>query len=117
MSNNIGKMKTLLEIAKSEPFEDFAKKRLDGATKITNNAKEKGGSAMLTYHHFNVKLSVYKKAAEGKFDLTETKSDFKQNMDKLCKLTEDVNMDQIEFQKLVGKIEVLGELIIQNKKY
>lgn len=117
MSNNIGKMKTLLEIAKSEPFEDFAKKRLDGATKITNNAKEKGGSAMLTYHHFNVKLSVYKKAAEGKFDLTETKSDFKQNTDKLCKLTEDVNMDQIEFQKLVGKIEVLGELIIQNKKY
>jgi hypothetical protein len=117
MSNNIGKMKTLLEIAKSEPFEDFAKKRLDGATKITNNAKEKGGSAMLTYHHFNVKLSVYKKAADGKFDLAETKSDFKQNMDKLCKLTEDVNMDQIEFQKLVGKIEVFGELIIQNKKY
>jgi len=116
MGNVIEKMKSLMEIAKSEPFNDFAKKRLEGATKITNNAKEKGGAAMLTYHHFNVKLPVYKKAAEGGFDLIDAKSDFKENLNKLCKLTEDVNMDQIEFQKLVGKIEVLGELIIQNKK-
>ncbi|MEY4572180.1 MAG: hypothetical protein RLZ10_1406, partial [Bacteroidota bacterium] len=25
------------------------------------------------------------------------------------------NMEQVEFQKLMGKIEVLGELIIKNK--
>jgi hypothetical protein len=36
-------------------------------------------------------------------------------MKKVCSLTEDVNINQTEFQKLVGLIEVLGELIIKNK--
>ena len=39
----------------------------------------------------------------------------KQSLDKLCKLSENVEMNQIEFQKLVGIIEVLGELIIKQK--
>jgi len=98
----------------SQPkFEEFAKKRLEGATKITENAREKGGAAMLTYHHFVVKLPYYKKASEGKFDIKESKVEFKEHLDKLCGLSKDVNMGQEEFQKLVGLIEVLGELIIK----
>jgi len=45
-----------------ESFETFAKNRLAGAEKIIANAKEKGGDALLTYTHFNVKPSYYKKA-------------------------------------------------------
>ena len=44
-------------------FKEFSEARLAGATKITEAAKENGGPAMLTYHHFVVKLPYYKKAA------------------------------------------------------
>lgn len=108
-------MSLLLEADKVSSFEEFSKKRLNGATKITNSAYEKGGPSMLTYHHFRVKLPYYKKAAEGKFDLESTKKEFKDNLNKLCKLNENVKMGQVEFQKLVGLIEVLGELIIKHK--
>jgi hypothetical protein len=91
-------------------FDEFAETRMKGADKIATSAKEKGGAAMLTYHHFKVKLPYYKKAAEGKFDLTAAIKEFD---DCANKLTDD--MDQIAFQKLVGRIEVLGELIIKHR--
>jgi len=103
------------ELETRESFKTFAEKRLAGAEKITNNAKEKGGPAMLTYHHFRVKLPYYKKAMEGKFDVEKSKIEFKEKLDQLCKLSENVEMSQVEFQKLVGLIEVLGELIIKQK--
>lgn len=103
------------EIENSESFKTFAEKRLAGAEKITKNAKEKGGPAMLTYHHFRVKLPYYKKAMEGKFDVEKSKKELKENLDQLCKLSENVEISQVEFQKLVGIIEVLGELIIKQK--
>jgi hypothetical protein len=70
---------------------------------------------MLTYHHFNVKLPYYKKASEGKFDLNKSKSEFKTLVNQLCDIDENVKIKQIDFQKLVGKIEVLGELIINHR--
>lgn len=105
-----------LKKIKTTDFEDFATKRFAGAEKIANSAKEKGGPSMLTYHHFIVKLPYYKKASEGKFDLEESKDELKEHLDKLCGLNDDVNITQVEFQKLVGIIEVLGELIIKHKK-
>jgi hypothetical protein len=110
-------MKLLELISESEEkknkFCEFAEKRLGGATKIVENAKEKGGPAMLTYHHFVVKLPYYKKASAGNFDLDDAKKEYKEHLDKLCDLGS--NMNQVEFQKLVGLIEVLGELIIKHK--
>ena len=94
-------------------FEDFAKKRLEGATKISGDAKEKGGAALLTYHHFVVKLPYYKKAAEGTFNVNEAQIELKKYLDELCTVSSD--MEQIHFQELVGLIEVLGELIIKSK--
>lgn len=94
-------------------FEEFAKKRLEGATKISNDAKEKGGAALLTYHHFVVKLPYYKNASEGKFDLNDSQLELKKYLDELCNLN--AQMNQIYFQRLVGLIEVLGELIIKSK--
>ena len=107
------KLIELLNEGKEENFQEFAEKRLGGATKIVDNAKEKGGPSMLTYHHFVVKLPYYKKASKGKFDLEESKVEFKKHLDKLCDVGNE--MGQVEFQKLVGLIEVLGELIIKHK--
>lgn len=95
---------------KPNSFDEFAETRMRGADKIAMNAKKKGGLAMLTYHHFNVKAPYYKMAAEGKFDLTKATKEFD---DCVKQLTD--KMGQVEFQKLVGKIEVLGELIIKHR--
>lgn len=95
---------------KPNSFDSFAEKRLKGATKITEDCKKKGGAAMLTYHHYVVKLPYYKKASEGKFKLDEAKTEFNQLIKKLS-----CDIQQVEFQKVMGKIEVLGELIIKHK--
>ena len=97
-------------LTESKLFDEFAEKRMGGATKIANNAKEKGGPSMLTYHHFVVKLPYYKEAAECKFDMDKSKKEFDECVNQLSD-----NMEQVAFQKLVGKIEVLGELIIKHK--
>jgi hypothetical protein len=96
-------------------FEIFAEKRMGGAEKIAKNAKQKGGPAMLTFHHFDVKLPYYKKAKEGKFDLEKTKKEYKQYIDELVRASDSVNMTQTRFQKLLGLLEVMGELIIKYK--
>ena len=97
------------------PMPDFAETRLKGATKIATDAKEKGGPAILTYHHFVVKLEHYKKAVEGKFSLEETVSLYNKYMDELHELMQEDIPNPIEFQRVVGLIEVFGELIIKNK--
>ncbi len=97
----------------SKSFDEFASTRLKGAEKIANSAKEKGGPSMLTYHHFHVKLPYYKAAAEGKFNFAATVKEFDSCVNKLAEKME--NMEQVEFQKLVGRIEVLGELLIKHK--
>lgn len=94
-----------------ETFEDFAKKRGEGAAKIANNAQSKGGLAMLTYNHFKVKAPYYDKASKGKFDEKKAKQEFNQTLGKIS-----LNMSPVEFQKEVGRLEVLGELLIRNKK-
>ena len=90
-------------------FDQFADKRMGGAKKIANTAKEKGGPSMLTYHHFIVKLPYYKKASEGKFDLKDAKKEFNETLKKIS-----MDMNQTEFQKEMGRLEVLGELIIKH---
>lgn len=103
----------LLEILKGvkETFEEFAKKRGEGAAKIASNAEEKGGLALLTWHHFKVKAPYYKKATEGKFDKEAATKEFEQTLKKIS-----LNMTPIEFQREVGRLEVLGELLIRDKK-
>jgi hypothetical protein len=101
----------LLEDTNQKPaFEEFAEKRFKGAKKIADNAKEKGGVSMLTYHHFQVKLPYYTKAEKGKMDMETAKKEFEKTYKKIS-----LNMTQIEFQREVGRLEVLGELILKNK--
>ena len=107
------KLINLLREAKDKPdtFESFADTREAGAEKIVDNAKKKGGLALLTWHHFKVKLPYYKKAASGKFDLDAAKKEFDATYKKIS-----TSMTQIEFQREVGRLEVLGELIIRESK-
>lgn len=115
------KLKTLLTLIREEKvdtkeFTEFADTRMSGAEKIVDNAKEKGGLALLTWHHFKVKLPYYKKAANGKLDIDDTKAEYKVLLENLYTGTKaGMNLTQIEFQELMGKLEVLGELIINEK--
>jgi hypothetical protein len=57
-----------------------------------------------------VKLPYYKKASEGKFNVDEARKEFKETIKKIS-----FDMDQTAFQIEVGRLEVLGELIIKHK--
>ena len=94
-----------------ETFEEFAKTRGAGAAKIAETAEKKGGLALLTWHHFKVKAPYYKKAEEGKFDKETAIKEFEKTLKSIS-----LNMTQIEFQREVGRLEVLGELLIRDKK-
>ena len=103
-------IKLLLE-TKKETFEEFAKTRGKGAEKIAEDAQSKGGLAMLTYNHFKVKAPYYDKATKGKFDVKQATAEFNS-----IKSGISLSMTPTEFQKQVGKLEVLGELILRYKK-
>ena len=106
----------LFENTKEKPMEVFAQKRHDGAEKIANTAHEKGGVALLTYNHFHVKLPYYKKAVENKMNYKTAKSEYEKLCNELHSHMKNIEkMDQTHFQKLVGKIEVLGELLIKKE--
>jgi hypothetical protein len=107
--NRIVRM-VLSENVADKPFMEFAEKRGAGAAKIAATAHEKGGPALLTWHHFKVKAPYYKKATEGKFDEVKAKKEFSETLKKIS-----LGMSQIEFQREVGRLEVLGELLIKNK--
>jgi hypothetical protein len=93
-----------------EKFEDFSTIRGKGAQQISETAEKKGGLALLTWHHFKVKLPYYKKASEGKFNAEKAKKEYEDTYKKIS-----LSMTQIEFQREVGRLEVLGELLIKNK--
>lgn len=103
----------LLQILKEgkETFEEFATTRGAGAAKIATTAEEKGGLALLTWHHFKVKAPYYKKATSGKFDEQAAQKEFDATLKSIS-----LNMTAIEFQREVGRLEVLGELLIRDKK-
>ena len=99
----------LLKEAK-ESIEGFASTRLKGAEKIADTTFEAGGLSLLTYKHYKVKLPYYKKAAAGKLDKDAAKKEFEKTLKSIS-----LNMTQNEFQVEVGRLEVLGELLIENK--
>jgi len=93
---------------------EFLRTRKKGAEDIEKKAKEKGGYAKLTYFHFRAKEKPYKDA------LTVYKNDgldsLKDHLKKeYKKYISDLKLNQMtqeEFQDVMGKIEVIGEIII-----
>jgi hypothetical protein len=106
------KLKHILkeELVKDTNFLDFAGTRLKGAEKIADTTQEAGGLSLLTYKHYKVKLPYYTKAKNGELDIDTAKKEF---IDTLSKIS--LDMDQNTFQIEVGRLEVLGELLINNK--
>ena len=102
----------LIDILKEvkESIEDFASTRLKGAEKIADTTQEAGGLSLLTYKHYKVKLPYYKKAADGKLDKEVAKEEFNKTLKSIS-----LDMSQNEFQTEMGRLEVLGELLIENK--
>ena len=94
----------------SKPFEEFAGTRLKGAEKIADTTQEAGGLSLLTYKHYKVKLPYYKKASAGKLDKEAAKKEFDKTLKSIS-----LSMSQNEFQTEMGRLEVLGELLIENK--
>ena len=94
-----------------DKFEDFAETRGKGAAKIASTAEQKGGLALLTWHHFKVKAAYYKRAIAGKFQINPAKKEFAETLKKIS-----LDMTPIEFQREVGRLEVLGELIIREEQ-
>jgi hypothetical protein len=93
-----------------ETFEEFANTRGEGAAKIASNAQKKGGLALLTWHHFKVKAPYYKKATDGKFNVEAARKEFEDTLKRIS-----LDMTPVEFQAEVGRLEVLGELLIETK--
>ena len=99
-------------ITEKETLKSFANKK-SSAFVIANSAKEKGGIAVLTEKHFEVKLPIYDKAFKS-FDKEDFKKQYESLVEELSSKKIE-NMKQIDFQMLVGKIEVVGELLIKNE--
>jgi hypothetical protein len=93
-----------------QTIEEFASTRLKGAEKIADTTQKKGGLSLLTYKHYKVKLPYYKKAAAGTLNKEVAKKEFKETYKKIS-----LNMTQSQFQIEMGRLEVLGELLIENK--
>ena len=90
--------------------ETFASIRLKGAEKIADTTQEAGGLSLLTYKHYKVKLPYYKKAAAGKLNKDAAKKEFEETLNSIS-----LDMTQTQFQTEMGRLEVLGELLIENK--
>lgn len=95
--------------------ERFVEKRRAGAEDIAHKASTKGGYAELTAWHFKAKLPKYKealKAVKNREPLAFFERKYKETMDSLhgTKLS-----SQKQFQKIMGELEVWGEIVIQLK--
>lgn len=99
---------------KSSKLQEFAETRLKGAEKISKEARSKGGMAILTAYHFDVKLEYYRRAAAGK---TDRKSLEKEYRSLLSSLNNPGSMPKKTFQENVGRLEVVGELIQAHKDF
>lgn len=100
--------------AQSEDPMQFLKNRKAGAMKIASSAKEKGGDAMLSYYHFAAKEKPYNDiiALLRNEGMAAAKKHCKDKYNDLMKDV-DIDMDQKEYQAIVGKIEVYGECYIK----
>lgn len=104
-----------LNESKESDFKEFSEKRYSGAKKITDSSAEKGGPALLTRDHFIVKLPYYEKAKSGDFDKVEMKKEYQELCNLLhSKMQKIEKFDMKEFQELLGKLEVIGELLIKS---
>jgi len=90
---------------------EFLKTRRQSAEKIHTQSSRKSGTSRLTAKHFGVKIPVYdrviKMVEKGK-DLLPLKKEYTLLLSQLRR-----NRQPMKFQELTGKLEVLGEILIE----
>lgn len=111
---NIVEYTEFLNESAGQTLPQFAENRMAGASDISKKAKEKGGNAMLTFHHFDVKLPYYKEVAENKWTREQWEMKLSEKMQEL-EYGLKSGISQVEFQRVVGEIEVIGEILIEDK--
>jgi hypothetical protein len=101
-------------ISTSEEFKSFAEARHKGAKDIADKAQKKGGPAILTYHHFVVKLPYYGMAMAGEFNPLTAAEELRVIVGEVGNGSGTWSRaEQIGFQELIGRLEVVGELLIK----
>ncbi len=92
----------------------FLKNRKAGAEAAAKAAKEKGGDAILSYYHFEAKDKPYAEIIKvlRNSGIDDAKKLCKQKYKQLLSDV-DLDMDQKEYQAVVGKLEVYGECYIK----
>jgi hypothetical protein len=102
--------KALITTNKDSKDQEFFEKRAAGAKKIQKAAQEKGGPSMLTSYHFKAKEKPYKDCINNLSDLAFSKAHAE---DCLSQLKDWHKMTQKEFQEVMGRLEVFGEVYIK----
>lgn len=100
---------------KKDNMIEFIDSRSAGAEKIAKEASRKAGVSKLTAAHFKAKLPVYekiKKAVKNDKSIVFIRKEYRKTLGELRK----IRSNQIKFQELCGKLEVLGEILIESKK-
>jgi len=101
-------------VATGEEFCQFAEARYKGAKDIADKAQKKGGPATLTYHHFRVKLPYYETAMTGGFNPLAAADELRGIVAQVGNGSATWSRaEQIGFQELIGRLEVVGELLIK----
>lgn len=90
----------------------FFEKRFQGAKKISEQAKKKGGTSLLTHYHFAAKLEQYESVEEA-IQQGKDKKFFESKYQNLLSQLKTLDMTQKEFQSLSGELEVWGEAIVK----
>jgi hypothetical protein len=93
-----------------EELKTFLEKRKAGAAKIAKQATIKGGYSSLTADHFKAKAKPYEDCIKHLGDKKAVKEHIKFLLQKLKSWDK---MTQKEFQKVMGELEVYGEVAIQ----
>ena len=99
-----------------EKFDEFLNKRKAGAEKLAASAKAKGGYSILTAIHFAAKEKPYNDCLKWE-DKEGKEKHFKEKANEIYKQLSDLDsLTQREFQDLMGKLEVYGEVYIRATK-
>ncbi len=105
--------KTSGKSTNTEKNEIFVEKRKSGAAEIAQKAISKGGYAQLTAWHFKAKSGPYKEAERAIKEGKPVSFFEKHYKDVMSKLHSSGLHTQREFQRLMGELEVWGEILIQ----
>ena len=89
---------------------EFFNKRIAGAKKLSAQAEQKGGPAILTHWHFAAKNSQYEQVLSA-VRSGKNKEYFVSKYESILDQLKTPNMTQKQFQVLSGRLEVWGEAI------